>query len=87
MSVFTADGTTYDDKGVWLRHTTTSEIGRIDGDIVILFIDGVPHFQTRENNVLKDTQLLPMVGENLVYDNDLGHVLDNDLNPVYINEF
>lgn len=31
--------------------------------------------------------ILNMVTENLVWDNDLGHVLDNSLNPVYLNQF
>ncbi len=30
---------------------------------------------------------LELVTENLVFDNNLGHVLDNDLNPVYTNQF
>jgi len=30
---------------------------------------------------------LNMVTENLVWDNDLGHVLDSSLNPVYLNQF
>lgn len=95
MSIFRADNATYDNEGRWLRHTTTSEIGRgnifvigdddIDGSIAMRLVDGVVRFQIRENGVFKDTRLLPMVGENLVYKNDLGHVLTNSLDPVYLS--
>ena len=30
---------------------------------------------------------LDMVTENLVWDNDLNHELDSELNPVYLNQF
>ena len=97
MSIFRSDSATYDDNGRWVRHTITSELGRgdlfiigdddTDGSVVMRLINGVARFQIRENGIFKDVQLLPMVGENLVYDNDLNLVLDNSLNPVYSNKF
>lgn len=85
MSVFTADGATYDAEGRWLRHTSILDVS--GGTVEIRLIDGVPRFQIKENGVFKDAQLLPMVGENLVYNNDLGLVLTNDLCPIYLSEF
>ncbi len=95
MSVFKPDQASYDDKGRWLRHTTTSELGRgnlfVDGDIdtdgsaAIRLINGVVRLQIRENGVFKNTRLFSMVGENLIYNNDLGHVLTNSLDPVYLS--
>lgn len=97
MSVYAADGKTYDDQGRWLKHVTVREVGSgtvfidgrddKDGSIAIRLVDGVARFQIRENGVFKDTQLLPMVGENLVYNNDLGLVLNNSLCPIYLSEF
>ena len=95
MSIFKANEATYDDKGRSIKHTTTSKLGRgnlfvngdddTDGSISLRLVDGVVRFQIRENGVFKDARLLPMVGENLVYNNDLGHVLTNSLDPVYLS--
>ena len=95
MSIFKPDQASFDLSGRWLRHTTTSELGRgdlfIDGDIdtdgsvAIRSVYGVVRLQIRENGVFKNIRLFSMVGENLIYNNDLGHVLTNSLDPVYLS--